>query len=277
MDNKGKKFAIYNATARDIRDTEGILGKTVMHVLSTISELLIEETDEPASADIILGASMGSNCPGFDVVKRLYSKDQMFLVISLAKDAPEVLPENIKWIYFENAVIKLLKFLNEYVPQNVHLKRCIELQPATDATNPLHLLVVDDKNENLQGAVELLGKYHFLTLAGGYDEGLRMIQKNKYDIVLADCQMPPGKEKSSLSFRDVKIGDTVHNGIFLIFPATQKGARFAIVTDANHHQDWVSAIFDQLREPQVVNGQPVLFINYMGKNWGRALEKLQRL
>jgi hypothetical protein len=51
------------------------------------------------------------------------------------------------------------------------------------------------------------------------------------------------------------------------------------VTDAGHHGDWVSALFDDsdLRKLQEVNGQPVLLINYMGKDWNKALKAINEV
>ena len=139
--------------------------------------------------------------------------------------------------------------------------------------------MVDDKPENRRSALSLLQENHFVTLASGYHEALRLIRENAYDVVLSDCQMQPETEDSSLSVENVVIGETVPNGLFLIFHATKRGARVAIVTDANHHEDWVSAIFDDddIRKPQNVNGHTVLFINYMGKRWDDALEKILSL
>ncbi len=252
--------------------SDGILGKTVNHVLMTLG-VSIRKCDDHSTADVVFIYGHDENRS----LIKYYSRDQSFVILSLLADKPADLPENVEWVHFVNAVVELTKFFSEFQPDHNRLKRCIELEPEVATEDSLHLLIVDDKIKNLKRAVEKLGNKHFLTLTDGYDEALRMIKNNSYAAVLSDCQMPVGTEKSSLAGDVMNIGETVHNGLFLMFYATSRGSRFAIVTDANHHKDWVSAIFDDLREPQNVNNQPVLFINYIQKNWDKALEKLMSL
>jgi hypothetical protein len=192
---------------------------------------------------------------------------------------PGSIPENVKWLQVTDpdllaSIIQQLSSIDsKNTEQDSELSIGVLCPPRHEANDSLSVLVIDDKLDNLTKAIELLNSNHFVTLADSYRLGKQMINANTYDAVLSDCQMLPDFE-SALADDAVPVGETVHNGIFLMFDATRFGARFAIVTDANHHQDWVSAIFDDIREPQTVNGHKVQFFNYLGKSWDKALEKL---
>jgi hypothetical protein len=263
------------------------VGGPIGDVLDAVLPQLIDpavcgQAESAAEADLIIV---------FDESKlhEVYSTEKKFAVFSVKEI--KFSAANVRWISVFEYITDLTAYVSEIAqeingasPDNdeVNQVRAIEMgveYVPKNKEHALHVLVVDDKQENLLSALELLGEKHFLTLASGYGEGKQLIRANKYDVVLSDCQMPIQTKGSALSMEAItlSLGEVVHNGPFLMFPATKSGARFAIVTDANHHQDWVSAIFDDLRDPQIINGQPVLFINYMGKDWDKALEKLMSL
>lgn len=213
-----------------------------------------------------------------------YSKNKYFSFIPLDSflehsKMPQTLPYNVRQFPVLEAVAGLFGYIAEIekLPlKKIYIQTGTEYTPKDKTEQSIRVLIIDDLAENLELALTLLGKEHFITLASGYREGKELITRNNYDAVLSDCQMQADTQ-SALSTSAVKLGENVHNGFFLMFPATKKGARFAVVTDANHHQDWVSAIFDDLHEPQIVNGQYILFINYMDKRWDEALKKLMNL
>lgn len=237
--------------------------------------------DKHEEADLIIVADKIS-------LQELFVKHKFFIVFSVKETTG--LPPNARWLPILAYPVPMKEYLQEI--QSVLDSReekglligpmaesMVENSPSEINDKTRRILVVDDKSENRNLAIKLLGKNHFVTLASGYDEGLMLVKTNPYDVVLSDCKMPPETKGSPLSIDGIVIGQTVHNGIFLIFHATKRGARVAIVTDANHHMDWVSAIFDDgdLRQPQEVNGQPVLLINYMGKRWDEAFEAINTL
>lgn len=237
--------------------------------------------DSPEEADFIIVE---------DKVKlhELFNQDKFFAIFSLREVTN--LPPNACWLPMLDYPVPMGEYLQKVqavldsrkqeISRNCPAVKCgIEYSPTEINDKTRKVLVIDDNPENRNLAMELLGKNHFVTLSSGFGEGLRLVRANHYDVVLSDCQMPPETKHSPLSIDAIVIGQTVHNGIFLIFHATKCGARVAIVTDANHHNDWVSALFDDgdLHQPQEVNGQPVLLINYMGKRWDRALEAITAL
>lgn len=261
---------------------DGLVGNSLGHVLTTFFDsTTCCQVDIASEADLIIVQERQQ-------LNELYSVEKKFAVISM--EEIQSLPENVRWFHITTVVAELISYISE-INKGVTIKKIDERVVTGEAiktgvayipvprnkNDVLHVLIVDDSQENLKLALELLGKKHFVTLAAGYGEGRRLIEKNFYDAVLSDCRMPVDIKNSAIHPNAVNLGETVHNGPFLMFPATKEGSRFAIVTDANHHQDWVSAIFDDLRDLQTINGQPVLFINYMGKRWDEALEKLMSL
>lgn len=233
------------------------------------------EHQNPDTADVIV----------VDSKRRLhdfYTDHQHFVL--LTTEEPDTLPDNAAWFHLNHAVLGIAQHLDDLQDKldtdeaTTDIRTGTVHEPVNEPTEgTLHVLVIDDTTDNLQEALDRLSDKHYVTLAQGYDEGAKLISENKYDVVLSDCNMPVGTHHSALSMESVPVGETVPNGPYLMFDATKRGARFAVVTDANHHQDWASAIFDDLRAPQTVNGQPVLFINYMEKRWDEALEKLLNL
>ncbi len=220
-----------------------------------------------------------------ETLQKNFNTDKFFAIFSIKEVGS--LPENARWIPIIEYIVPMTEYLAQ-IKESISSKKTVkknsiqtgkEFQPSEVNEKSQRILVIDDTPDNLKLAIDLLGNDHFLTLASGFDEGLELIKTNQYDVVLSDCQMLPETKKTALSIENITIGQTVHNGIFLIFHATKRGTRVAIVTDANHHMDWVSALFDDkdLREPQEVNGQPVLFINYINKRWDKALKKINAL
>jgi len=214
-------------------------------------------------------------------VIRGYRPEQHYLIISFEEILG--LPDNAKWVHASQFVSGILQYISEISSDcdlddetKKELAIGVEIQPSNCSTHqPLHVLVIDDTIGNLEKAVEQLHDECVITLADGYDKGIELIEKNRYDVVLTDLQMPIGLHHKALSVQNLDISKTVHNGFLIVFMATAKGAQCAVVTDASHHQDWVSASFDDLiNQNHTVNGQKVLFFNNIGKNWRQALNKL---
>lgn len=261
---------------------EGPLRMSLERVLTTLlNQNLCLLTNSASGADLII---VSDN----QTLHELYSDNKRFAFVSASMKQDRQFPKSVRWFEPTTVIAKLLSYIGEIAEETkrdtddnrdaeVDVLEMEKEHSPRERNDGLHILVIDDKEENLRAALELLGKDHFVSLADGYGVGKRLIEENDYDVVLADCQMPADIKGSALSINAVKLGELVHNGIFLMFPATRKGMRFAIVTNANHHMDWVSAIFDDLHEPQMVNGVPVLFINYLGKRWDEALKKLMNI
>jgi CheY-like chemotaxis protein len=133
------------------------------------------------------------------------------------------------------------------------------------------VLVVDDAAENLELAKALLTA-HDVTVARCLEDALKIAGDARFDAVLSDMNMRPDKTYPALNLDRYGVEETEAVGVSAVFEMTKRGVPVAIVTDANHHQDWFSAMFDVVKEANV-NGQRVIFRN-SGKRWDRALKQL---
>lgn len=257
---------------------EGPVGGAIAIVMDLFGYSITHE--DIKTADLVI-------VEGKEQLLEKYTKHQEFAVFSVKK--VENLPANAMSLPLEELIPTLLLLLERLkkkieVSGLTKIEEKVEVEVTTgimlvpkNTKNARRILVVDDTKENLVLAQKLLGEKHFLTLANGFAEGLELIKKNNYDAVLADSRMPMETRNTPLSIDAIRIGETEPCGMFLAFHATLRGMRAAIVTDANYHQDFVSALFDDLREPMTMNNQPVLFINNMGKQWDKVLKKLLAL
>ncbi len=245
----------------------GGVGMALKQTLSLGGKYAFDHPD-PMTADVVIMGSLE------DAVKR-YTHHQFFILIS-ANQPKKPTPENMVWINVTSALLTISQLglweekIGEGVWHGLEMgKMYLPRNGFTAASRKI--LVVDDTIANLALAATQLGDHHALTFALGLGAAWELIECEQYDVVLCDCNMPMGGVGGSLSSDAVDIARTVPCGPYLIFPATKSGADVAIVTDANHHQDWTSALCDSLREPQGVNGRKVRFMNHIGKNWAEAL------
>lgn len=141
------------------------------------------------------------------------------------------------------------------------------------------VMIVDDNHHNLQTAVERLVGQQIIPVSSPA-EALKLLKlddprgKSSIDAVLTDLNMRPDKMYPALNLDRYGLNDEVPAGISVMFEATKRGLSVAIVTDANHHQDWFSAMFDHMKEA-TVNGQKVIFCQEGGgKRWDAVLKQL---
>lgn len=237
------------------------------------------ETFEDAELVFVIGSR--------SLLNKHYSKDKIFVLFLFSKWDIEQYnnqenPENVLLgglNLIEN--VEMLKVAHGLVSAQRGMACQIE-EPKPQVDLPTNLvvtkgsykvLVIDDTQENLELATMLLQNKHSVVVANGFEEGMKMLQEGSYDCVLSDMQMPDNKHYGSFNMNVAKIGGTNPWGWFVVFEATSRGLPVAVVTDANHHNDWVSAGFDHLKKAEV-NGQKVLFFNHIGKRWDTALKML---
>lgn len=208
----------------------------------------------------------------------IYREDKVFAFFSMEKQSG--LPENVILLALDlRGNIDALLAAKAAV-EKMQAKPKAELTPApevpkdlVETTGTYKVLVIDDLLENLEFARAVLDGRHEVTLAHGFVEGMRVIGEKKFDAVLCDMHMPPNKHYPSYNMDNAPIGSTLPYGFFSVFEVTAKGMPIVIVTDGNHHSDWVSAGLDHLKEA-TVNGQKVRFFNNLGKRWDKALKSL---
>jgi len=220
------------------------------------------------------------------LLNKHYNKDKVFVLFLFSKweieqHKKQENPDNVLLgglNLFEN--IEMLKVAHGMVTL-LRAKVCQteESKPRTDLPSNIvvtkgsyRVLVIDDTKANLDLAEVLLSKHQVVT-ALGFEEGMRELAMAKYDAVLSDMHMPDNKHYGSFNMGHAKIGGTNAWGFFSMLEVTAQGSPLAIVTDGNHHEDWVSAGFDHITSANV-NGQKVLFFNNIGKRWDTALKML---
>lgn len=194
------------------------------------------------------------------------------------------LPENARWVSIVDGFSQLLTLLVEQSKKGTaNRKETSEAEwfPRAHGDMPVTcILVVDDSAENRAQAREQLIStplpYNFeLRIVGTYADAMRFIRDEDWDVVLTDLYLPVSTFHKAFSVEGVQVGQLVPYGFLIALQAARKGAQVAVVTDANHHQDYFSAAFDDFREPfEVVGGDvgdgKVQFFNHIGKNWKAA-------
>jgi CheY-like chemotaxis protein len=222
----------------------------------------------------------------FDEVRTIetdYSVSKVYALLDKFGNRPKNLPHNVTDVLkAENLVVEL---------SNLIQKVWLGLKPL-DAPKPetvipetplrpdaMRILVIEDTPKHQESAkIGLAG--HRLTVVTGYEEAMKFLGSEKFDIVLTDLQMPMSSQ--TLGQDAFKLGQLVPYGIMLMIEAAHRGAKFvAVVTDLNHHADWLSAAFDHFHYSVQIEKAKVLMMhspmNADGtKDWAAALERLMK-
>lgn len=155
-----------------------------------------------------------------------------------------------------------------------------DLGPVVTLAESHLVLVVDDNPAHLNTAMQRLVCQQLL-VANSAKQALEFLKMNdqsqsggQIEAVLTDLNMTPDKMYPSLNTSQYGLSETVPAGIAIMFEATKRGIPCAVVTDANYHQDFFSAMFSNMKETSV-NGVRVHFHRENGgKRWDYALSKL---
>lgn len=134
------------------------------------------------------------------------------------------------------------------------------------------VLIIDDKKENLARAMYLLPGQQILPV-DSFEMAMNMMKGGGFDAVLTDLHMPPDKGYVAVSLDSYPLGADEPVGMSVVFEATRLGMPVAVVTDANHHLSWFTAMFSRM-DGATVNGQKVIFRNDSSKRWDEALAVL---
>ncbi|MSU55276.1 MAG: response regulator [Candidatus Taylorbacteria bacterium] len=253
----------------------GPLSKAFLKVVGLTDAKLVEVTDQTC-ADMVL-------LTGTDDLRALYNKEQIFCVLQtsgqrVATNQPEnvclidtrMLFDGDKGIQLLLAQIDKLKATKtESVASNVELPKFSDV-PTFDKS--YLVLVIDDQEQNLRIAEAVLGK-HSVVVARSFQDAMLKLGENYFDAVLTDMDMPPDKYYSSLNLDHYAVDEKIQYGFAVVLEMTRRGMPVAVVTDGNHHEGWVSAMFDRIKGT-IVNGKKVLFFNNIGKRWDKALKCL---
>lgn len=128
------------------------------------------------------------------------------------------------------------------------------------------ILVVDDTEKYRDAAVKALHGNH-LTLVSSYATAMELLKNSNFDVVLTDLYLPVSAYHKAYVIK--KWNDRDHfvpYGFLIANFAVGKGMKVAIVTDADHHGDPISAAFDD------GGNSTIVYDNH--KNWASALQRL---
>jgi len=246
---------------------QGPVGKAIQQVLNLFGEHSYTDFE---NAKLVLVDSK-------EELLRLHTSDKYFVVLSVKE--PSKLPANSEWqgmpelakliplISDEAAIDRKLGKTTSVSGQEVPIERILG--------GGFHILVVDDSKENRKLAKQLLDG-HTLSVASSYGQAMEVLTTGDFpSVVLTDLYLPMSRH-GALSVDAIEIGRLVPYGLLIALEAARNGADVAIVTDANHHQDCISAAFDTMRHTYSVNGKKLLLLNNCGKDWAKALELLRK-
>lgn len=132
------------------------------------------------------------------------------------------------------------------------------------------VLIVDDSATEMDRAVASIPAVYGVVAVNSHQAAMRELDASVFDYVLADLYMPAlkGHWLKAYSYQLERVGRLVPLGLLIANEARAKGAKVAIVTDANHHQDPISATFDSGGYPGLV------YDNH--KDWAGSLAKLRK-
>lgn len=252
----------------------GPVSKAFLQVVGLTDVKLIEVADQK-SADIVLLTEM-------DDLRALYNEKQIFCVLQNSGQhvAPNQ-PENVclldaLGLFGDKGIMLLVAQIDKRkAAKTESVTPKVELPKFSDVATfkkRYSVLVIDDTEQNLRIAESVLEK-HSVTVAGSLRDAIVKLGQQHFDAVLTDMEMPPDKHYSSLNLDHYAVGEKVPYGFAVVLEMTERGMPVAVVTDGNHHEGWVSAMFDHIKGANV-NGQKVLFFNGIGKRWDTALKRL---
>lgn len=250
---------------RSIRQVLPIVGDETSHTY----------VESQAEADLVI----------FDEVRAIergYDKEKSYAFLQMPGVKAPRLPDNCEVI---NALCILGGLIDVISKARLRLPppamSAVEEEEETTVSflpDALRILVIEDTPRHQASArVDLAG--HRLTVATGYEEAMQILAREKFDYVFTDLMMP--MSSLMLGTEAFKLGELVPYGIMLMIEAAHRGASYvAVVTDLNHHANWLSAAFDHFRYPVEIDGAVVMMMhapmrkNAEGedvKNWGNVL------
>ena len=263
---------------------EGPVLRAILNTLPMIgNESSHVYVDRAEAADLIIFTNMRE-------IERGYTKEKSYAYLQTGSEPHPQLPENC--VVIECSLVDLIRVINDtrrtLKPIEAPVSPQKEDVVVLDKT-PLRILVIEDTLRHQASALKGLAG-HMLTIVSGYEDAMLILGESmidmqtggnaKFDVVLTDLKMPMSSK--TLGPNAFKLGELVHYGIMLMIEAAHQGVnRVAVVTDLNHHADWLSAAFDHFRYPVKIEGATALMMhapmNADGtKDWATALDRLMK-
>lgn len=237
-------------------------------------------------ADLVIFDEMRS-------IEKDFSDSRTYALLDKYGNKPKNLPANVTDVLSAtNLVLELVDLIQKVwltlKPLDVSKAETVEMEVSL-RPDYLRILVIEDTPKHQASAkVGLAG--HKLTVVTGYEEAMKLLgesmidmqtcENTMFDVVLTDLQMPMSSR--TLGSEAFNLGQLVPYGIMLMIEAAHRAVtRVAVVTDMNHHADWLSAAFDHFSYPVKIDGAKVLMMhapmNADGtKDWATALKILMK-
>jgi len=246
---------------------EGVIRQALKQVLGLIDVQFMETIEE---ADLIIVDS-------YNEVGRYYDKEKHFAIFSLS-NADRALPENVRWIKMPNAVVEIFDLvveINKKVGAKVETnEKKTAVKKVQDKLLPdaKKILVIEDTKKHQESAHQLLVGHH-LVVVSGFEEAMKILSQEKFEVVLSDLKLP--MSPNTLSSEAFELGKLVDYGLLIALEAARCGAKYvAVATDLNHHADCFAAAFDHFSRFEFnINGAKVKYMHAPMKNIGGEYAK----
>lgn len=215
-----------------------------------------------------------------DEVEDAYNTEQGFIFLDTQYRGQMIMPPNVITIteMTDNVLRSTVQAITELADTAKLPDQEIEVTIEPSLTrSPFNILVIDDAVRNRNSAYETLSGHHVST-THSFEKAMEMLDKRIFDVVLTDLYLPMSSRSMGAKFR---LGQQVPYGLLIKTRAAQRGARLvAVVTDAGHHDDAISAALSyfQREVAREENAITMLMRAHMvkgAKDWGYALQKLQ--
>ena len=253
----------------DRPDNSDSLARAIAQVANLVGA---ERVEHVAEADVVVTDGVRS-------LEGVFSKFPLkqFVIMVMPGNKVGKLPENVHAFGINNFVMCLLEVLTKVAKEKGAPEEMPFVRPAAPAGAP-RVLVIDDTPSNIQSAMETVPTGYELVTATGYDEGMELLGKGHFDVVLTDLHMPMSSQ--TLSTEAFHLGELVPYGLLVVMEALRHGVEeIAVVTDLNHHADCFSAAFDHFTRCEAIKtGRTRIRLLHAPlrpdgtKDWGKVLD-----
>ncbi len=119
----------------------------------------------------------------------------------------------------------------------------------------MRILVIDDQPRNIASARETLKGHEVITI-DTIAEAFRVLKEGRVhgvDAVLTDLFMPLGGFQGAMSSPESDPSLPLPAGLAFALRTVNLGIRTVILSDSDHHRDWICSLLDLIRTPDPSN------------------------
>jgi len=246
------------------------IGRSMKQVTEIPDNTLLVKSE--VEADLVVVDSMhelGAN----------YNRAKWYVIV-MVEGVKGTIPENVLVLKAPFELADYFIFIN-----NISKQLREEVAPAEEIPevallpDAKKILVVEDTLKH-QKSAKLLLAGHNLTVVTGFDDAMKILSDEKFEVVLSDLKLPMSPK--TLSSEAFELGKLVDYGLLISLEAARCGVKFiAVATDLNHHADCFAAAFDHFsRHEFVINDARVRYMHApmtqldgeYSKDWKKVLD-----